>query len=127
MQKRRGPSTDPWGTPDKDGTMAESSQQQPKVGLFRGLIAPKPYTPNKSHVQKAHPWDINWSLNDSDRRELCRLTYTALRRTPPYILGCFGEWGPGKPLRRNSGIFLPVYACTKLSCVASKVVEIGAG
>jgi len=23
MQKRRGPSTDPWGTPDKDGTMAD--------------------------------------------------------------------------------------------------------
>jgi len=23
MQKRRGPSTDPWGTPDKDGMMAD--------------------------------------------------------------------------------------------------------
>jgi len=29
-----------------------------ETGGFQGLIAPKPSIPTKTHVRKAHPWDV---------------------------------------------------------------------
>jgi len=73
----------------------------------RGLYRPnrRPTSRSKTHVQKAHPWDVDYSpLNDYLGSQLCHLSCRARRNTAPgsiVVLFCDLE----NLLRRTSEIF----------------------
>ena len=84
--------------------------KSPKFGLFRRLIAPKPYVSHQTSHTKGTSLGCQLAPKMIPIAHNCAVWAAALSQTPyprvPYF-GLFG--GPGKPLRRNWKMF---HRCT---------------
>ena len=93
----------------------------PKVGVFCGRIAPKPYVPHQNSLtkRKAHPWGVDCIYrprNDSYCPKLWRLSCSLRTNTleGTKILALLGTCKmPCAEIRK----FSPVYACKFISNV----------
>ena len=103
--------------------------KSPKFGLFRGLIAPKPYVPHQNSRSKGTCLGCRLASEMIPIAHNCAVWAAALSQTPYPRVPYFGLfWGHEKFPAQKLGHFSPVYAFGKrFTFVVSKMVEIGAG